>query len=237
MKPYYEDKWTKIFLGDCRDILPQLDVKVDLVLTDPPYGMGECFLLRGADRNAHIENRNIASWDKSFEITEYPFLITLPVVAFTTDWGIPSWYKIHPNGRVLAWVKTNPTPSFRKALVNAAEWIFADAVFTYREHSNSQTALFGAYETTPNRLHPTQKPEWIILQLLQMFNSDLILDPFLGSGTTCYCAKKLNRYSIGIEIEEKYCEIAAKRCSQETMVLDIPQENISAEEINLELPL
>jgi len=46
-----------------------------------------------------------------------------------------------------------------------------------------------------------------------------ILDPFLGSGTTCYCAKKLNRYSIGIEIEEKYCEIAARRCSQEVMEL------------------
>ena len=47
--------------------------------------------------------------------------------------------------------------------------------------------------------------------------NDLILDPFLGSGTTCYCAKKLNRYSIGIEIEEKYCEIAARRCCQEVM--------------------
>jgi len=47
----------------------------------------------------------------------------------------------------------------------------------------------------------------------------VLLDPFLGSGTTCFCAKKLNRYSIGIEIEEKYCEIAARRCSQEVMEL------------------
>jgi len=54
--------------------------------------------------------------------------------------------------------------------------------------------------------------------------NDLILDPFLGSGTTCYCAKKLNRYSIGIEIEERYCEIAARRCSQEVMELNIETE-------------
>jgi len=50
--------------------------------------------------------------------------------------------------------------------------------------------------------------------------NDLIIDPFLGSGTTAYCAKKLNRHCIGIEIVEKYCEIAAKRCSQSVMRLD-----------------
>ena len=52
-------------------------------------------------------------------------------------------------------------------------------------------------------------------------SGNLILDPFLGSGTTAYCAKKLNRKCIGIEIEEKYCEIAAKRCSQSVMRLEI----------------
>ena len=64
--------------------------------------------------------------------------------------------------------------------------------------------------------HKWQKPEEIILPMIQATTkeNELILDPFLGSGTTCYCAKKLNRKCIGIEIEEKYCEIAAKRCSQ-----------------------
>ena len=59
----------------------------------------------------------------------------------------------------------------------------------------------------------------LISKLILNHPAGLILDPFLGSGTTCFCAKKLNRYSIGIEIEEKYCEIAAKRCCQEVMEL------------------
>jgi site-specific DNA-methyltransferase (adenine-specific) len=68
--------------------------------------------------------------------------------------------------------------------------------------------------------HPTQKPQKVIDYVILKSDSD-ILDPFLGSGTTAYCAKKLNRKCIGIEIEEKYCEIAAKRCSQSVMRLDI----------------
>jgi site-specific DNA-methyltransferase (adenine-specific) len=69
-------------------------------------------------------------------------------------------------------------------------------------------------------LHPATFPIDIPSRLIKLFTHSkdaVVLDPFLGSGTTCYCAKKLNRYSIGIEISEKYCEIAAKRCSQEVM--------------------
>ena len=71
--------------------------------------------------------------------------------------------------------------------------------------------------------HPTQKPVELVDKLILGISdeAETILDPFLGSGTTCYCAKKLNRYSIGIEIEEKYCEIAANRCRQSVFELNI----------------
>ena len=72
---------------------------------------------------------------------------------------------------------------------------------------------------TNQKAHPCQMPNELAVRAI-MFSSnenDLVLDPFLGSGTTAYCAKKLNRYSIGIEIEEKYCEIAANRCRQSVM--------------------
>ena len=65
-------------------------------------------------------------------------------------------------------------------------------------------------------------PEELAQRVISSFPIlNLILDPFLGSGTTAYCAKKLNRKCIGIEISEKYCEIAAKRCSQSVMKLEI----------------
>jgi len=76
---------------------------------------------------------------------------------------------------------------------------------------------------TDKQEHPAQKPSLLFerLILLSSNKSNLIIDPFLGSGTTAYCAKKLNRKCIGIEIEEKYCEIATKRCSQSVMRLEI----------------
>ena len=71
------------------------------------------------------------------------------------------------------------------------------------------------------RSHLAEKPIALLKILIAKSSSanHLILDPFMGSGTTCIAAKELNRYSIGIEIEEKYCEIAAKRCCQEVMEL------------------
>jgi len=79
------------------------------------------------------------------------------------------------------------------------------------------------------RLHPHQKPNSLVerLILLGSKENDLILDPFLGSGTTAYCAKKLGRKCIGIEIEEKYCEIAANRCKQE--ILPLEYSNVSTD--------
>jgi site-specific DNA-methyltransferase (adenine-specific) len=88
------------------------------------------------------------------------------------------------------------------------------------------------------RWHPTQKPIKLVAKLIASYSEPnaLILDPFLGSGTTAYCAKKLGRKCIGIEIEEKYCEIAAKRCSQTVMNLEVetPKETANTLPMDLE---
>ena len=74
--------------------------------------------------------------------------------------------------------------------------------------------------------HPSQKPIGLIRTLIESTDADIILDPFLGSGTTAVAAKILGRKCVGIEISEKYCDIAAKRLSQSVMQLEIPKETI-----------
>jgi len=84
-------------------------------------------------------------------------------------------------------------------------------------------ATFNASTVAKNKFnHPTSKPsaliDWLILHYSDA--GDTILDPFLGSGTTLACAKKLGRKAIGIEINEKYCQTAMERCRQGTFVID-----------------
>jgi hypothetical protein len=87
--------------------------------------------------------------------------------------------------------------------------------------------------------HPCPKPTnaWSWLLNRASLPCEIILDPFLGSGTTAYCAKKLGRKCIGIEIEEKYCEIAAKRCSQMVLALETPQRDGAPEPLFYQMPL
>ena len=198
MKPYYEDKWCKIYLGDCREILPQLDVKVDLVLTDPPYidGLlgysGECPI----DFLNSLDCRQLVFWSA---MANFP-------LDYTT---IHIWDKCVGGGAEYERIfERNGHKRYH---------CYRAMIVTNVVRAQINRDMFSG--------HPAQKPMRLIDRLLVDYSKqdNLILDPFLGSGTTCYCAKKLNRYSIGIEINERYCEIAAKRCCQDVMTLDCPE--------------
>ena len=217
-KPYYDHAGIVIYHGDCRAILPHLP-KVDLVLTDPPYeltatgggiGARRKYL---ADISGHIDSgfdisilRHHANWMCFSSKEQMPRLIQ-----FAIDRGM-RWM-------LLTWNKPNPTP-----LVNAN--YLPDTEYIVHGFKNS-TCLHGGYESRSRFIlhpaeqtsiqHPTVKPLPVVSRLMRSASdaSDLILDPFMGSGTTLVAAKNLGRKAIGIEIEEKYCEIAAKRLSQE----------------------
>jgi len=214
-KPYYQDEWVTIYHGDCREILPELP-KVDLVLTDPPYGFNR-FDTDGQDWFLLVK--------EVFDII--PLKLGKWAFVFTGTGGIKALLQaISLDYKRMLWLyKPNDcTFPYRGWLLKSeAIALFSNGKpqpLNDRKPYRHDCYLHYAVGQEGVEGHPTVKPHAIIEDLvLRAFENDLILDPFLGSGTTCYCAKKLNRKCIGIEIEEKYCEIAAKRCSQSVMDL------------------
>ena len=214
-KPYYED--TKagivIYLGDCRDILPHLP-KVDLVLTDPPYGISHPtnYHERGRDKLATCRNYvPVHEDDQPFD----PVLIlslNVPTVLFGANYFAN---KLPHSSGWLVWDKERPH-DLDQATCEMAWTNYVKGARVFRFMWN------GMIRATHEPLeHPTQKPTELIKWIceLKWTPAGTILDPFMGSGTTLRAAKDLGRQCIGIEIEEKYCEIAARRLGQE--VLDL----------------
>jgi site-specific DNA-methyltransferase (adenine-specific) len=205
--PYYQDDWVTIYHADCRDILPLLP-KVDLVLTDPPYGVGK------------------ADWD------------VLPPLVLRLAWGLTTgamlvfWsaFDLETVPRevgekyknVIVWWKPNLPALWtwdRSRLASQWEPIFYFARKGFEPKERPTDVWPCNYPSNNNqRFHPTQKPIPILTKALTVFGGETILDPFMGSGTTLRAAKDLKRHAIGIEIEEKYCEIAARRMAREVLI-------------------
>ncbi len=220
MKPYYQDEWVTIYHGDCREILPQLP-KVDLVLTDPPYTTPVVTSF-GRQRAKNYGDLSIQKYYlESLERDLVPILNDSGAILFHCDdayAGIlfATFYHWH-TCQYLVWDKGRiglgrPFRRQHELLLFAT----LGENFEFFNGKTIPTVLKYSVVASAERLHGAQKPIELVSDLLEALSppEGIILDPFLGSGTTAYCAKKLNRKCIGIEIEEKHCEIAAKRCSQ-----------------------
>lgn len=211
-KPYYEENGIVIYHGDCRDILPHLP-KVDLVLTDPPYGMKNNVDSRrfSGGKPENVKRRGnkggrfremIFGDDKPFDPAS--FLIFDDCIL----WGCNHFGQKLPVGTTLVWIKRNDS-AFGTFLSDAElAWMKGGCgVYCFRD--------FSMKSEERDRLHPNQKPIPLFKWCIEKTDAGIILDPFMGSGTTLRAAKDLGRKAIGIEIEEKYCEIAVKRLRQE----------------------
>jgi len=214
IKPYYDHNGITIYHGDCREILPELP-KVDLVLTDPPYGMNnntDSSRFSGGTLE-HIAKRGnggkfsgkIKGDSEPFDPT--PWLNYEAVIMF----GFNHYAHRLPTGTTLVWIK-RLDEAYGTFLSDAElAWMKGGkGVYCYRDLSLTRE--------TRQRMHPNQKPLSLIKWCIEKAKSTgLILDPFMGSGTTLRAAKDLGRKAIGIEICEEYCEIAVKRLGQEVL--------------------
>ena len=210
MTPYYEHAGQTIYHGDCREILPGLP-KCDLLLTDPPYGIGRDGKPPSTSSHGGHKGYEFMGWDN-----EPPSIATFEQIrGWATDgviWGANYFPPLPPGPGWLVWDKGQRLDQADGELA----WSSRRAPL--RIFTLNRVALMG-----DGAVHPTQKPLALFKWCIALFpNAQTILDPFMGSGTTLVAAKNLGRKAIGIEIEERYCEIAAKRLAQE--VLDFAPE-------------
>lgn len=212
IKPYYSDEAVTVYHGDCYSLLPLLP-PVDLLLTDPPYGIDWGKQSKGGfsgGKGYHrVYDRSVAGDDQPFDPALF---LNFPDVIL---WGSNNFANVLPLGTTLVWFKKNYS-KLGKFLSDGevawekggrgvyVAWIVWDGCA--REVENQQ------------HFHPTQKPVALMKWCLERHQeAQVVLDPFMGSGTTLRAAKDLGRKAIGIEIEERYCEIAADRLRQEVL--------------------
>jgi len=217
-KPYYEEPGITIYWGDCRTILPHLP-KVDLVLTDPPYGIGYKSSHSAATTTAEWMGKEIAN-DKTTKARD-------EVLKLFSEWACFGSIKApQPQGwrGCLVWDKGEAAGMGDLAFPWKPNWELIFCSGNGWKGPRNSGVLSGRTMVTRKsmgRFHPNEKPIWILKALLLKHPAQTILDPFMGSGTTLRAAKDLGRKAIGIEIEEKYCEIAARRLGQEVLDLGI----------------
>ena len=224
MKPYYEHAGITIYHGDCRDVIDMWEglrtQSFDLLLTDPPYGIS---VAKRGQVGAGVRTRNHSgigviqatkfepvTWDGDTCSDVMPRLraITRQQIIFGGN-----YYDLPPSRAWLVWDKDNAGTDFADAEL---AWTNLDqAVRLLRFRWNGM--LQGAGVPKEPRLHPTMKPEPVIRWALLQADCKTVLDPFMGSGTTLVAAKRLGRTAVGIEREERYCEIAAQRLAQEAL--------------------
>jgi site-specific DNA-methyltransferase (adenine-specific) len=246
-KPYYERAGITLYHGDSREIVPALpDGVADLIVTDPPYAVSKPGVGRWETRYGRTDDLDFFEGDSDWEgMTDTVRQVMRAAVAKLQPHGsIYAWVGHRQFGplvadlegagwrtRFLVWEKECPVPP-----APGSGWPSAAELCLYAYRLGRRWTPKGSRAVPPSNVlsadgyrhgqpgkvdHPTQKPPKVISPLVAVSSApgDLVLDMFAGSGTTLRVAKDMGRRAIGIEIEERYCEIAAKRLSQDVLPL------------------
>lgn len=219
MQPYYDDGQITIYHGDCRDVLQDIG-PVGLVITDPPYAIG----------SSRAEWKVTASVGTGIHLAAKKVEKGGAMLVFTTtsgrgiDFTMGAVGNALPLNRLLIWHKS----FIRSRVAGPWRWdavailAFGRACFGRPEHSSVFTTTDPASHThLGDTGHPAELPDGVADWLYGPLATDetVMLDPFMGSGKLLEPAARMGRRAIGIEIEEKYCEVAAKRLQQAVLPL------------------
>ncbi len=213
MTPYYEHAGITIYNGDCRDVMASVAPFVTCTLTDPPYNAGKDY---GA-HNDKMDPVDYELWCRSW----WPSVRALSkrIILFPGHGNMPMWFKIEKPSAVGCWYKPG---NGGKGPLGFEEW----EPFLYWMGDRGMLGGSSVIKCPISKQrgldgHPCPKPIDLFAKLIKKLRAETVLDPFMGSGTTLEAAKNLGVKAIGIEIEERFCEMAANRLSQECLPIEM----------------
>ncbi len=222
MTPYYDSGGITIYHGDCREVLPELPpASAHLILTDPPFSVPIKYQDAGDDYPRSWGDLVVMEpfFAEVFREIRRVVKATGQVYVHCDDESYPVFFKVAyplwPQSQLVIWFK--PTGRRGRGWMHAHELILHLRTTTTVYSDGFRQDVVGVMPVrTLNRQHPAEKPGDLLTFLADGLPTlhALVVDPFAGSGSTLMAAKRLNNRAIGIEIEERYCEIAAKRLSQ-----------------------
>lgn len=229
MTPYYQDEAVTIYHGDCREVLSTLTV--DAVVTDPPYGVQ----LKG--KRAHTAHGKAGSSvrpDTYNGFDDSPAYISEVVVPIIGDCrakakcvvvtpGIRNLWLYPPADDLGCFYSSSGTGVGRWGFTCALPILFYGSDPYLRSGQGSRPNSSGYhYPNDANEVdHPCAKPIRMVRWLVNRASlpGETVFDPFMGSGTTLRAARDLGCQAIGVELDERYCEIAARRLDQQVLAL------------------
>lgn len=236
MTPYYEDDFATIYHGDCLDVLPSLS-GVGLVLTSPPYNLsGDGWALGGSgkewtalstgygDHSDAMPHADYVAWQRSVLAACWSTLTGDGAIFYNhkpiargSEVRLP--FELNPGlplRQVVTWDRGSGFCRNATHFVPTYEWVLIFARDDFRLTTRSVDDVWRIPFETGSE-HPAPFPLRLARTAIGATCAEVVLDPFAGSGTTLRAAKDCGRRSIGIELSERYCEIAAKRLAQEVL--------------------
>lgn len=223
MKPYYQDAAVTLYHGDCREVLPSLPscFRVDAMVTDPPYGIGYGKYESHRDAAAEYADVLRGVW-LAESIVSNGWAVVFQAAIRCREWvtDFPREWRLFSLPKTFIQILPGVGPNY--ATDFALYWQIGEPKWPAKGHRPFDYFVCATSDMSLRpKGHPCPRPLNGMAYLVAGFvlEGGTVIDPFAGSGTTLRAAKDLGRRAIGIEIEERYCEIAAKRLAQEVLPL------------------